>query len=153
MSDLTDTGCYPFAERIRLCIRLTNIGKYCGITLKIMFINVCENWLGILVEDKLCQLRMFVILWKKVKETSILIDKPKSEKPKTVHTLENIAAVAKSVCEAPSTSIHRHSQQLNISETSLRRILNKDLGMTPYKVQLVQELKSIDHPMRFRFTK
>ena len=23
--------------------------------------------------------------------------------------------------------------------------------MTPYKVQLVQELKAIDHPMRFRF--
>ena len=25
--------------------------------------------------------------------------------------------------------------------------------MTPYKVQLVQELKPIDHPMRFRFAK
>jgi len=40
---------------------------------------------------------------------------------------------------------------LNISRTSLRRILNKDLGMKPYKVQLVQELKPHDHPMRFRF--
>ena len=29
----------------------------------------------------------------------------------------------------------------------------KDLGMTPYKVQLVQELKPIDHPMRFLFAK
>ena len=66
----------------------------------------------------------------KVKETGILIDKPKREKPKTVHTSENIAAVAESVFEAPSTIIHRHSQQLNISETSLRRILNEDLGMT-----------------------
>ena len=49
-------------------------------------------------------------LVKKVKETGILIDKPN---------------------EAPSTSIHRRSQQLNISETSLRRIFHKDLGMTP----------------------
>ena len=64
-----------------------------------------------------------------------------------------MAAVAESVCEASLTSIHRHFQQLNISETSLRRILHKDLGMTPYKVQLVQELKSIDYPMRFRFAK
>ena len=40
----------------------------------------------------------------------ILIDKPKREKPKTMYTLENIAAVAESVCEAPSTSIHRRSQ-------------------------------------------
>ena len=39
---------------------------------------------------------------KKVKEAGILIDKPKREKPKTVRTPENIAAVA-------STSIHHHS--------------------------------------------
>ena len=61
-------------------------------------------------------------LVKKVKETGILIDKPKLGKPKTVRTSENVAAVAESVCEAPSTSIHRRSQLLNISETSLRRI-------------------------------
>ena len=84
---------------------------------------------------------------KKVKETGILIDKPKREKPKTVRTLENIAVVAESVCEASSTSIHRRSQQLNISETSLM------IGMTPYKVQLVQQLKPIDHRMNFRFAK
>ena len=42
---------------------------------------------------------------KKVKETGILIDKPKCERPKTVRTPENIAAVAESVREAPSTSI------------------------------------------------
>ena len=63
----------------------------------------------------------------------------KREKPKTARTSENIAAVTESVCEEPSTLIHGRSQKLNISETSLRRILHKDLGMTPYKVQLVQE--------------
>ena len=73
-------------------------------------------------------------LVKEMKKTGILIDKPKREKKKTVHTPENIAVVAESVCEASSTSIHRRSQQLNISETSLRRILHKDFSMTPYKV-------------------
>ena len=80
-------------------------------------------------------------LVKKVKETGILIDKPKHQKPKPVRTPATIAAVAESVCEAPSTSVHRPSQQVNILETSLRRelrILHKDLGMTPNKVQLVQ---------------
>ncbi|KYM81653.1 Major facilitator superfamily domain-containing protein 6, partial [Atta colombica] len=48
-------------------------------------------------------------------------------------------------------STRHRSQNLNISRTSLRRILNKDLGMKPYKVQLVQELKPHDHPIRFRF--
>ena len=55
---------------------------------------------------------------KKVEETGILIDKLKPENPKTVHTPENIAAVAESVCEVPSTSIHRRSQQLDIIETN-----------------------------------
>ena len=58
-------------------------------------------------------------LVKKVKETGILIDKPNHEKPKTVRTPENIATVAESVFETPSTSIHRRFQQLNFSETSL----------------------------------
>ena len=96
---------------------------------------------------------MFVTLLKNVKETDILINKPKREKRKTVRTLKNITAVAESGREAPSTAIHRRSQQLNILETSLKRIFHKDLGMTPYKVQLVQELKPIDHPMLFRFAK
>ena len=90
---------------------------------------------------------------KKVKETGIVIDKPKRGKPKTVHTPENIAAVAETLCKVPSTSIHHRSQQFYISETSLRWILDKDLGMMPYKVQLVQESKTIEQPMRFRFTK
>ena len=92
-------------------------------------------------------------LVKNVKETDILIDKPKLEKAKIVHTPENIAAVTESVCEASPTSIYRQSQQLNISETSLKRILHKNFGMTAYKVQSVQELKPINHPMRFRFAK
>ena len=92
-------------------------------------------------------------LVKKVKETGLLIDKPKREKPRTERTPVNIATVTESVCEAPSTSIHLRSQQLNISDRLLRRILNKVFGMTPYKIKLVQELKPIDHPMPFRFVK
>ena len=75
---------------------------------------------------------------KKAKETDIFNDKPKRETPKTTRTPENIAAVAESVREATS---------------SLRQILHKDHVMTPYKVQLVQELKPIEHPMRFRLAK
>ena len=65
-----------------------------------MLQNVCENCVRILEEEKHHQLRMFVILWKEVKETGILIDKTKSETPKTVRTAENIANVAESVWSA-----------------------------------------------------
>ena len=60
----------------------------------VMLQNVCENWVRILEEEKHRQLRMFAILWKKVKETGIPNDKPKREKAKTMRTPENIAAVA-----------------------------------------------------------
>ena len=53
-----------------------------------------------------------------------------SIKPKTIRTPETTAAVAECVFEQPSTSIHRRS--------SLRRILHKDLGMTPSKVRFPQ---------------
>ena len=73
--------------------------------------------------------------------------------PKTVRVPDNTAAEEESARKAPSTSIHHRTQQLNISQISLGRILHKDLGMKPYKVQSVQELKPINHPMRFRFAK
>ena len=90
--------------------------------------------------------------YKRSEKTGLLIES-KREKSKAVHTPENITDEAESVCEAQSTSYQHRSQQLHISETSFRRILHKDLGMAPYKVQLVQKLKPIDHPKGFRFAK
>jgi len=79
------------------------------------------------------------------------LDKATRSRARPIRSTENIAVVAQSVLEQPSTSTGHRSQNLNISRTSLRRILNKDFSMKPYKVQLVQELKPHDHPMRFRF--
>ena len=62
----------------------------------VMLQNVCENCVRILEEEK------DRYLVKKVKETGILVDKPKREKPKTVRTPENIVAVAETVCEEPT---------------------------------------------------
>ena len=66
---------------------------------------MCENCVRFLEEQKHLQLRMLVILWKKMKEAGILIDKSKREKQKIVRILENIVAVSESVPEAPSTLI------------------------------------------------
>ena len=56
----------------------------------VMLQNVCENCIRILEEEKHRQFRAFVILYGKVKETGILIDKAKREKLKTEQTPENI---------------------------------------------------------------
>ena len=64
---------------------------------------------------------------KRIRQTGSLLDKATS-RVRPVRSIENIAAVAQSVLEQPSTSTRHRSQNLNISRTSLRRILNKDLG-------------------------
>ena len=79
------------------------------------------------------------------------MDKTTRLRSRPVLSAENIAAVAQTVLEHPSTSTRPHSQELNIPRTSLRRISHKDLSMKAYIVQIVQELKPHDHPMRFWF--
>lgn len=92
-----------------------------------------------------------VKLVKKVRETGLLLDNRSGPRARTVRTPENIEAVARNVRQNPSTSTRRRSQQLAISRTSLRRILHKDLGLFAYKVQMTQELKANDHPLRYQF--
>ena len=117
-----------------------------------MLQNVCKNCVRILEEEAPSVSSVCSLSYKRSEKTGLLIES-KREKSKAVHTPENITDEAESVCEAQSTSYQHRPQQLHISETSFRRILHKDLGMTPYKVQLVQKLKPIDHPKRFRFAK
>jgi len=88
---------------------------------------------------------------KRIRQTESLLDKATRSHTRPVRSTENIAAVAQNVLEQLLTSTRHRSQNLNILRTSLRKILNKDLGMKPYKVQLMQELKPHDHPMRFWF--
>lgn len=87
----------------------------------------------------------------KVRETGFLVDKPTRSRIRPVRSTENIAAVAESVRVRPRTSIRHRASEMNISRSSMQRILRKDLGLWPYKVQLVQQLKARDHPLRYRF--
>ena len=57
-----------------------------------------------------------------------------------VRTQENIAKVQESVERSPKKSIRRRSQQMGFSRESLRRMLNKDLGLYPYRIQVKQQL-------------
>ncbi|XP_073831485.1 uncharacterized protein [Musca autumnalis] len=65
---------------------------------------------------------------------------------RTVRTEETIAAVEQSVEEdPPNESIRHRAQQLELCPSTLWKILRKDLGLRPYKIQLVQELNSEAH--------
>lgn len=77
-------------------------------------------------------------------------DLPRTGRPKTACTEENVQRVQESVHENPTTSTRRRSTQLRLSRRSIQRILAK-LKMFPYKVQLVQELKPTDYQQRLDF--
>lgn len=90
-------------------------------------------------------------LIKKFEETGSVENIKPPGRPRNVRTSENIAIVSESVVSEPTMSIPRRSQELDISSTSLWRILHLDLHLHPYKIQLTQELKPIDHFQRRRF--
>lgn len=62
--------------------------------------------------------------------------------PRSAKTQERIEHVIASVRENPTTSIRKRSKELNVPQSCLQRIRRKDLHRKPYKIQLMQELKT-----------
>ncbi|KAJ8936245.1 hypothetical protein NQ318_011325 [Aromia moschata] len=85
------------------------------------------------------KLHQHLVFLRKVRETCMLMDNRSHPRARPVHTAERNAAVAQSVRENPRTSTRHRAQQLNVSRTSVRRILHKDLGLFAYKLHLTQE--------------
>jgi len=77
----------------------------------------------------------------KFESTDSINNQPTSVRRRNARSAENIAAVCESVRENPRRSISRRSQKLGLSATSTWRILRRDLGLHPYKIQLTQEFK------------
>lgn len=91
-------------------------------------------------------------LVQKFESTYSLCDVPVPVRQRTGRSNENIVAVQASVADDPNQSIPRRSQELGIPQTTLWRILRKDLGLHPYKIKLTQELKPLDHLKRRTFS-
>jgi len=68
----------------------------------------------------------------------------------TVRSPENIQRVRIAFERSPCRSVRRHSQLLNLSGRSVRRILHHDLHFHPYKLQIVQELTAAHKALRVR---
>jgi len=69
----------------------------------------------------------------------------------TVRSPENIQRVRIALEMSPRRSVRRHSQLLNLSDRSVRRILHHDLHFYPYKLQIVQGLTAAHKALRVRF--
>lgn len=61
---------------------------------------------------------------------------------RSVSTKENIAAVSAAVDENLNLSIHRRYQQLGLFASTTWKILQKNISIRPYKIQLVNVITS-----------
>ena len=53
--------------------------------------------------------------------------------------------------EEPTRSARRHAVEFGMSESTVRRILHKDLGFHPYKMMVVQTLNEGNYQQRLVF--
>ena len=89
-------------------------------------------------------------LVKKFDETGSLEDQPRSGRPRSISTDENKERVLKAYEENPTTSQRRASLELNLSRSSLRRMMT-ELGLKPYRPQLLHALNEDDPDRRREF--
>lgn len=90
-------------------------------------------------------------LIEKFERTGSVTDVKTALRPRSGRSAENIAAVEENVADDARTSIRRRAQQLDLSRSTVQRILTKDLHLHAYKIQLTQTLKPADHGQRREF--
>jgi len=69
----------------------------------------------------------------------------------TARTPEDVERVRETVVRSPTRSARRHALELGMGESTVRRILHKDLGSHPYKMMIVQTLNEGDYQQRLAF--
>ncbi|CAF3181292.1 unnamed protein product [Rotaria sp. Silwood2] len=89
-------------------------------------------------------------LAKKFDETGSVEDAPRSGRPRTVRTEENMERVSETFLLNPQTSKKRASIDLGISRRSLGRLM-QDLNLKLYKPRLLQALNEDDPDRRTEF--
>ena len=77
-----------------------------------------------------------------------LLDVPVPKRRRIAPSEGIMAAVSASIQNEPNQSIPRLFQELGIAQTTLWRIMRKDLGLHACKIKLTQELKPLDHLKR-----
>lgn len=81
------------------------------------------------------------------------LNKGRSGRPSTSTSADNVAIVDEFFSENPSVSTRRAAQVLDISRTSLQRIIKTKLKLHPYKIQVFQELADFDMERRLEFAR
>ena len=90
--------------------------------------------------------RNFILRWVNALRTTCLLLKTKPPSPaRTARTPGNVDRVREAIIRSPRCSARRRSAELGISQSTVQRILHKDLAFQPYKIMTVQQLNPRDY--------
>uniref|UniRef100_A0A1I7WH57 HTH_Tnp_Tc3_2 domain-containing protein n=1 Tax=Heterorhabditis bacteriophora TaxID=37862 RepID=A0A1I7WH57_HETBA len=96
---------------------------------------------SVAIAKKLCVTRMALHRTvKRYQELGILKDHPRSGRPRSVNTSRIRKMVKKKILRDNKRSMRKMASDLNISSTSMRRIVKDELGFYPYKIRQVHML-------------
>ena len=96
--------------------------------------------------------RSTALRWVNVLRTTGSSLKTKPPSPaRTARTAENVDRVREARIRSPRHSARRHSAELRLSQSTVQRILHKDLGFPPYKLMVVQQLNEREYQQRLTF--
>lgn len=88
---------------------------------------------------------------RKFEQLGTVKDAPKSGRPMTSRSEENVSALQHMLQQSPEKSVRRVSSETGISKTSVHNIIRKDLELFPYKIQIMQSLSITDQVDRLAF--
>lgn len=77
-------------------------------------------------------------------------DSKRTGRPRSVRTDDNLQTVAQSFIESPARSVRKTANELDISRSTLQRIM-KELGLKVYRPRLLQALTEDDPDRRLQF--
>lgn len=82
------------------------------------------------------------------KELGTSEDRPRSGRPRTARTKKVVNAVRERMRRNPKRSIRKLAKDMNVSNTSMRTIVRKDLRLSPYKMRKRQFLTPLQKQKR-----
>lgn len=88
---------------------------------------------------------------RKAAETGTLTDDPRSGRPRSSGSEENLGRLSQSMAEDPHLSVRARSRETDIPRESVRRLLRNDLQAYPYRPKILQALSDEDKAMRQAF--
>ena len=81
-------------------------------------------------------------------ETGSVNDRPRSGRPKSATSKNTVKKVRERIRRNPRRSANEMAKEMEVSSSSMQRILENDLGLKPYKRQKVHELTAKQKKVR-----